>query len=300
MSPSDTTPPDLINSVVRSICGREVDRLVRLTAGGLNEAYRVEVRNDRPVVVRIARRPTPWFTDEARLMAEAREVGVPTPDVVGVEQVDHNGELLSFSILQIVTGRSLEDLAGELSVSDLERLVMDGGELMARVHSVAAGGANRHELTPPDEQLVTRVVEVAGQEFGPAAAAIVERGTDLLRHEVAARPAPDLSLTHGDFLPKHLLIDETMTITSVIDWEFAGPATPAYDLAHWAVSAGGGLHDRSDLVRRGYARIADPDVEDGGWVPAHAIGFALDVLSWRNPASQERLRRCVDVIARYT
>ena len=31
-------------------------------------------------------------------MAQARGVGVPTPDVLGVEQVDHDGELLSFSI----------------------------------------------------------------------------------------------------------------------------------------------------------------------------------------------------------
>ncbi len=300
MSSSDTTPPDIVNAVVRSVYGREVDRLVRLTAGGLNETYRVEVRNDQPVVVRIARRPTPWFTDEAKLMTQARGVGVPTPDVVGVEHVDHDGGLLSFSILQLLPGRSLEELTDELSASDLERLIMDGGELMARVHSVAAGGTNRHDLAPPDEQLVARAVEAAGQALGQEAAAIVERGAGLLRDVVLTLPAPELSLAHGDFLPKHLLVDETGTIAGVIDWEFAGPASPAFDLAHWDVSAGGGLHDRLDLVRRGYARIADPVVAGDGWIPAFAIDFALDVLSWRNPASRERLRRCVDVITRYT
>ncbi len=48
-------------------------------------------------------------------MAQARGVGVPTPDVLGVEQVDHDGELLSFSILRLVPGRSLDELAGEMS-----------------------------------------------------------------------------------------------------------------------------------------------------------------------------------------
>jgi len=293
-----TTPRPVIDSVVRSVCGREVGRLVRLTGGGLHETYRVEVRNDVPMVVRIARQQVPWFTDEEHVMAQARGVGVPTPNVLGVGQVDHYGELLSFSILQLVPGRSLDELACELPASDLERLVMDGGELLARVHSVVPDRGIRHKLEPRDERFVARAVRVACQALGPAAAAVVERGADLLRDEVMTRPAPRLSLAHGDWLPKHLLIDDG-AIVSVIDWEFAGPAPRAFDLARWQVSAGDGLHDRSDLLRRGYARFADPDAADAGWVPAFAIDWALEVLGWKNPAPPARLRRCVDVIARY-
>ncbi len=191
----ETTPRPVIDSVVQSICGSEVERLVRLTSGGLNETYRVEVPNDMPVVVRIARQPVAWFTDEEHVMAQARGVGVPTPDVLGVEQVDHDGELLSFSILRLVPGRSLDELAGELSASDLERLVMDSGELLARLHSVVPDRGMRHELEPPDERFVARVARVADQALGPAAAAVVERGAELLRYEVMARPAPSRDLS---------------------------------------------------------------------------------------------------------
>jgi aminoglycoside phosphotransferase (APT) family kinase protein len=241
----------------------------------------------------------PWFTDEEHVMAQARGVGMPTPDVLGVEQVDHEDELLSFSILRLVPGRSLDEVAGELPASDLERLVLEGGELLARLHSVVPDRGMRHKLEPPDERFVARVVRVANQAFGPAAAAVVECGAELLRDELMTRPAPGLSLAHGDWLPKHLLIDDGGAIVSVIDWEFAGPASPAFDLAHWEVAAGDGLHDRSDLLRLGYARVADPDVADAGWVRAFAIDFALEVLGWRNPAPPARLRRCVDVIAGY-
>lgn len=232
-------------------------------------------------------------------MAQARAVGVPVPDVLGVDQVDHEGELLSFSILQLVPGRSLGELADDLSASDLERLLMDGGELLARVHSIVADRGIRHELEPPDERIVARAVGAARQALGPVAAMVVERGADVLRYEVFTRSAPRLSLAHGDFLPKHLLVGDGGAIVGVIDWELAGPACPAFDLAHWEVSADGGLHDRSDVVRRGYGRVADPDTRDGGWVPAFAIDIAIDVLGWRNPAPPARLRRCVDVIARY-
>src|SRR5438309_2249436 len=131
-----TTPRPLIDSVVWSVCGREVERVVALTDGGMNETYRVELANDVAVVARIARQPVPWFTDEEHVMAQARAVGVPTPEVLGVEQVDHDGELLSFSIQRLVPGRPLDKLVGDLPASDLERFVMDGGELLARVHSI--------------------------------------------------------------------------------------------------------------------------------------------------------------------
>lgn len=295
----ETTPREIIGSVVRSVSGRPVERLVRLTSGGLNETYRVEVPDGRPMVVRIARHPQPWFTDEAHLMARARAVGVPSPEVIGVEQVDHDGELLSFSLLQLVPGRSLEELVERLPESELDRLLKESGELLARLHSVAPDRGMRHELRPPDEHVVARVIDVADQALGPAAAAIVGRGTEFLRTQVTTRPAPSRSLAHGDWLPKHLLIDDAGAIVNVIDWEFAGPASPAFDLAHWEVAAGGGLHDRSDLLRLGYARVADPDVADAGWGPAFAIDFCLDVLGWKNPAPPPRLRRCVEVIARH-
>ena len=69
-------------------------------------------------------------------------------------------------------------------MSELERLVMDGGELLAQVHSVVPDRGIRDQLQPPDERFVGRVTRVVDQAFGSAAAAVVERGADLLRKEV--------------------------------------------------------------------------------------------------------------------
>ncbi|MEL6178343.1 MAG: phosphotransferase [Myxococcota bacterium] len=296
-----TTPRPIIAAVVRSVCGGEVEQLVQLTHGGMNETYRVQVGHGRTVVVRIARQSVAWFTQEESIMAQARSVGVPTPDVFGVEHVEHDGELLSFSVLQCVPGRALSELADGLSASELKRLLMDSGELLARLHSVAPGqGGIQHTLKPPEEHMVARGMHIADQVCGPAAAAIVERGAKRLHNEVMTRPTPKHSLAHGDWLPKHILIDDTSgAIVSIIDWEFAGQAPPAFDLAHWELSAGDPLHHRSDLLRLGYARVADPDAADAGWVPAYVIDFALDMLGWRNPASSQQIQRCVEVMARY-
>jgi aminoglycoside phosphotransferase (APT) family kinase protein len=294
-----TTPRPIIDSVVQSVCGRAVERIVPLTGGGMNETYRVELSGDVAVIARIARQSVPWFIDETHLMSQARDVGVPTPEVLGVEQLDHDGELLSFSIQRLLPGRSLEELVGELPPSDLERLVMDAGELLARVHSIVPDRGVRHPLRLPAEPVVARLVHIVGEVLGEAAAAVVEQGADFLRAEVMAHPPPPLhSLAQGDFLPKNLLIDDG-AIVGVIDWEFAGPASPAFDLARWEVSAGHPLHDRSDLLRRGYERVADPDSAAAGMVPAFAIDWALEKLGWENPAPPAQFRRCVVEIARY-
>jgi aminoglycoside phosphotransferase (APT) family kinase protein len=293
-----TTPRQVIDSVVGSVCGHGVDQLVRLAAGGMNETYRVELAAAGSVVARIARQPVPWFTDEEHVMAQARAVGVPTAEVLGVEHVAHDGELLSFSIQRLLAGRSLDELAGELPAVDLERLVMDGGELLARVHSVVPDRGIRHEVQPPDERSLARGARIVEQTLGPSAASVVERGAEFLRREVAARPAPSLALAHSDWLPKHPLIADG-AIVGVIDWERAGPASPAFDRALWEAFAGDRPHHGSELLRLGYARVADPDAADAGWVPAFVVDWALEVLGWRNPAPPARVRRCVDVIARY-
>src|SRR5262249_15801130 len=87
-----------------------------------------------------------------------------------------------------------------------------------------------------DERFVWRVTRVVDEALGPATAAVVERGAEFLRNEVMTRPPPRFSLARGDWLPKHLLIGRA-AIVGVIDWELAGPASPAFDPAMWEVSA---------------------------------------------------------------
>ncbi|GAB3758234.1 phosphotransferase family protein [Microlunatus parietis] len=296
-----TTPLPIIDSVVRSVCGRSIEHLAPLAGGGMNETYRVELGDAGTVVVRIARQPTPWFIDEAHLMTRARTIGVPTAEVLGLVHHDHEGELLSFSVQQFLPGRSLMDQVDELPAVDLERLVVDAGEIMARVHSVvpAEDRGIRHELRRPDDDQASRIARTVSEVLDPAAAATVVRGAEFLRREISTRPTPPLCLAQGDFLPKNLLVHDG-AVVGVIDWEFAGAAPPAFDLARWEVSAGRPFNDRLDLVRRGYARVADPDQAEAGLLPAFAIDWMLEMLAWQNPATPAQFRRCVELINRYT
>ncbi|MEI7055473.1 phosphotransferase [Nocardioides sp. CCNWLW239] len=295
------TPRPLVASVLRSVCGRDLEQLVPLTGGGMNETYRAELGGDVAVVVRIARHPTPWFVDEAHMMTQARAIGVPTPEILGLEHLERDGEVLSFSVQQHLPGRSLDTLVGDLSEADLHRCIVDAGELMALVHSVEPDldRGVRHELRWPEDRDVETVTRTVTRTLGPAAAAVLERGVAFLRQQITARPAVPYVLAQGDFMPANLLVHEGR-IVGVIDWEFAGAAAPAFDVGRWLVSARDPFADRLDLLREGYARVADPVAAEAGLTPAYAVDWILEMLAWRNPASVSQFRRCIDVITRIT
>jgi len=267
----------------------------------MNETYRAELSHDIAVVLRIARQPEPWFVDESHLVEQARQGGVPTARVLGLEHRDHDGALLSFSVQQFLPGRSLDQLVSELPTADLDRLVVEAGEVLARVHSLSPDPHRgiRHDLRCLEEHEVTRIADIVAKTLGSQEATLVERGADFLRHEISTRAASPVALVHGDFCPKNILIQDGM-IAGFVDWEFAGTARPAYDLAQWEVDAGDPLHDRLDLVRRGYRRVADPESAEAGWTPAFAVDWSLEKLGWRNPASPDQFRHCLAVIAHHT
>nr|WP_137120733.1 phosphotransferase [Segeticoccus rhizosphaerae] len=99
-----STPRPVIESVVASVCGRGVERLLPLPSGGMNETYRVELSGGRAVIARIARQETPWFTDEAQLMVRARDAGIPVPEVLAtvVARSPMWGALVGFVLRQDV------------------------------------------------------------------------------------------------------------------------------------------------------------------------------------------------------
>jgi len=266
----------------------------------MNETYRADLADNSAVVVRIARQPVPWFVDESHLIQQAHEAGVPTAEVLGLEHLDVDGQLLSFSIQQFKPVRSLDRLFGELAAPDLERLVADAGEVLARVHSVIPDPDRgiRHDLHMPDERDVARAAGIVADRVGRQSATVVERGADFLRQQLTTRSRPPVRLVHGDFCPKNILIHNG-AIVGFIDWEFAGPAPQAYDFAQWEVDAGHPWDDRLDVVRRGYARIANPESAEAGWTPLFAIDWTLEKLGWQNPASPEQFARCIDLIERY-
>ncbi len=76
-------------------------------------------------------------------------------------------------------------------------------------------------------------------------------------------------------------------------------SSPGQPRADHGQRRGAALHDRSDVLRCGHARVTKLDAAAAGWVPAFTVDWALEKLGWKNRALLAQQRRGVDVIARY-
>ncbi|NHA69128.1 phosphotransferase [Phycicoccus sp. CMS6Z-2] len=264
----------------------------------MNETSRVELDGGGAVVVRVARHEQPWFVDEAALMERARAAGLPTAQVLALEHLDDEDGVLSVSVQTLLPGRPLEDVGAGLDREHRERLVVEAGEVLARIHALDPDRGEVHRLRAPAEEDLERARRTVATALGPEAAEVVDRAAAFVAAARTRRPEPDLRLAQGDFMPKNLLVHEGR-ISGVVDWEFAGPAPPAFDLARWEVSAGPPWHDETAPLHRGYARVSDPEAAAAGLVPAYALDWALEKLAWREPATPAQVRRCVEVVVRH-
>src|SRR5688500_13232609 len=80
------TPREHVVELVRRVTGSEVAAVQRITRGYDNEVHRVDLESGARVFVRI-RRDEGGYDDEAWAMSQARDHGVPVPEVIGIDEV---------------------------------------------------------------------------------------------------------------------------------------------------------------------------------------------------------------------
>lgn len=237
----------------------------RLSGGASQETYRLilsTASGDRAVCMRRAPgggveqssevRIAPGLATEAQLMACAREVGVPEPEVYYVlQESDGLGEGF---IMEWLEGETLG--ARIVKIPELERirpkLAYACGEIMARIHSVdldATGLRDKLEYAPP-EYFVTQTWE---------------------RYKLLETPQPmidyagrwlmdnlptdyESTLVHNDFRNGNFMVTPD-GINAVLDWEIAHIGDPMRDLG-W-ICTNSWRFGRTELPVGGFGEYAD-------------------------------------------
>ncbi|MGH2369368.1 MAG: hypothetical protein ACRDI2_14335, partial [Chloroflexota bacterium] len=80
------TPRALIDDVVRKAVGSVPASLRRVVVGQMNEVYDVATAGGTQVIVRVSHDEDPRFEGERWALDAARRAGVPTPQVLLIEQ----------------------------------------------------------------------------------------------------------------------------------------------------------------------------------------------------------------------
>ena len=186
----------------------------------------------------------------------------------------------------VVPGHPLGELAPTLTPDQVRACIVQAARALARVHSVRVDGwyMRRHGVWDfvDGAAIATSNLEDRQSERGAALAAGITVGewdrliTALDTLQQCLPPEVPV-LLHGDYTPDHLLFDDALRLSGVIDWGQSQGGTPLVDLL--------GLRD-ADLgvpvdvawLRAGYgpAPIWDTFAER---MLAHAIGFTIGSLN---------------------
>jgi aminoglycoside phosphotransferase (APT) family kinase protein len=236
----------------------------RLSGGASQETYRLTIRTDDGesllcmrrapggVVVETEVRVAPGLATEARLMACAREVGVPEPEVHYV--LDSGDGLGEGFIMEWLDGETLG--ARIARAPELEavrpKLAYECGQILARIHSIdldATGLRERLEMAPPEffvQQTWDRyqLLETPQPMIDFAARWLLDHlPTDY-----------DATLVHNDFRNGNFMVDDS-GVKAVLDWEIAHIGDPMRDLG-W-ICTNSWRFGRSELPVGGFGEYQD-------------------------------------------
>jgi aminoglycoside phosphotransferase (APT) family kinase protein len=247
----------------------------RLSGGASQETYRLTVETpngQRHLALRRAvggvvdeASTAPGLAVEARLMQEARAVGVPEPEVLHVLRPEDG--LGAGFVMEWLDGETLgARIVRSSELADVRpRLAYQCGEILARIHAIDldATGLRAHLQTMTSEEFVRQMWD-RYREFGTPQPMIDYAARWLLDH---LPDDVDPRLVHNDFRNGNLMVGPRGVI-AVLDWEVAHIGDPMRDLGwlctnSWRFGGDlpvGGFGRREDLFA-GYEAVSGAPVD---------------------------------------
>jgi aminoglycoside phosphotransferase (APT) family kinase protein len=235
-----TIPRPELASLVQRATGSTIAASKRLILGDENEVHRVELTDGAIVYVRVAFPDTPpsKLRHEAWAMGQARDGGVPVPDVLATGTVGSpDGERVTM-VLREADGRQLREVLPSLDSQTRAAALTEVGRVLSTLHAIPMPGAgvpDEHDEWAEPVAHRNGYVEgcLAATERLPAAGltpAEVSQVVDLLGRS-ADFPVGDPVLCHGDVSPVHVFVDDDLRVVGLIDWGLWHADSAASELA---------------------------------------------------------------------
>ncbi len=236
------TPTSLINGYVRKATGSAIEQASRVVLGVDNEVYDVTTAGNHRLIVRISHKENHRFEAERWALNAARLAGVPTPQVLLVEQAEYDGIPVTFCIEEKVSGKPLDMLLKEGVTSDLRKAIDQIGEVLSLLHSVRVDGFGY--LQPDGKGQQTSFAEIMlmanerQTELHEAAslwnvpARKIKASLELLNTHRELYQFHTPVLVHGDFGPQHIFVEGGL-ICGVIDMQDCSGNHPVFDFVSW-------------------------------------------------------------------
>lgn len=237
-----STPLISITKYLETNFGKPIKRSVLLETGVSNEVYEMTNEDGEEFICRIAKnKPHNRFGEEKWALDRARDVGAPVPQVLTITREEINGATYDICLESKIPGKALYEIH-DLSKEERSGLLASTGEVLSMIHSIPVNGFGKFDTEGKGEfssiQEILHDPYIEKEELLKIAQELglnidtIKKAYDIMGSGSASYPETHPSLIHGDFTPKHILVDNKK-VTGVIDFENAMGGDPVMDLAHW-------------------------------------------------------------------
>jgi len=264
-----TSPRPEFYEALAAVVAREVPGATglldveRLSGGASMETYRLMVdtsQGPRPICMRRGAGGVNRDSEtaigldvEALLMQTAGAAGVPEPDVYYVLQ-DEDGVGVGF-LMQWLDGVTLGARIVRSPELDSVRdgLAFQCGQQLARIHAIDVDAAGLRAVLP--ELDPATYLEQTWQRYRdyPTPQPMIDYTARWLLERLPAEV--DLTLVHNDFRNGNVMVDPTVGLNAVLDWETAHIGDPMRDLG-W-ICTNSWRFGRRDLPVGGFGHYDD-------------------------------------------
>lgn len=236
------TSPDLINEYVRRATGDAIAQASRVIVGLDNEVYDVTSDKNHQFIVRISHKANQRFEGERWALNAARKVGVPTPQVLLIEQAAYDDSTVTFCIEEKLPGISLDVLLKDGLNSDVNKAIDQIGEVLGKLHSVKVDGFGYLQPDGKGEQTsFAEIMLMANERQAELYEAAkkwnvptknITAGLELLNKHRELYEFNTPVLVHGDLGQQHILV-EGDHISGIIDMQDSSGNHPVIDFVIW-------------------------------------------------------------------
>lgn len=263
----------VLTASLRNVSREPIITCKKLLQGETNEVYDVELKDGLKLIIRIAGSSVSAFERETWAIERCSEIGIPTPKILDISQMETKQGSIDACIQHKVPGNLLSR-SNDTSHAKAH-MVSKCGEWLREMHSIKTTGfgyidGNGCGIYP---QVKDEALEYQQLEKGLIIAANAhgfdhKMLLDALAHVVDWIQTRVFSpcLIHNDFEPKHILVSN-QKINAIIDFGEASSGDPINDLVRFSFCDTGTLLF-TDLLK-GYGEC---DLEG---LLNYRIGFAL-------------------------
>jgi aminoglycoside phosphotransferase (APT) family kinase protein len=237
---------DVVCDVVKEASGRNAKDIHKIEEGFENEVYIASTESGDDVIVRVRRKGDTEFKQEAWAIKKSREAGAPVAEVLLLKRITHDGDGLEVMVQEKLNGAPLENVKDDLIEQEQDVILLKAGEAVAAIHGVCVDGFGQRQGDgsweyPDWRSYMESFIATRREEkdllldAGLTEDEILDSISALEQYQ--EYDDMDSVLCHGDFMPRHVMVDREQQKVGIIDFGLFRGNVPFFDLAYFQLNA---------------------------------------------------------------